>query len=331
MVLWLNGEGSQKQIQIKNELLKSSNIVNVSASSNGLARWNSSAGIDWPGKQPDQNFDVGVNYVDYDFQKTFQLELADGRFFSSEFPSDMSDACVLNEVAIQTMQMEDPIGKQVIWCKGTDFERRATIVGVLKDFHTESFRSQIRPFIFFPAEQGARLNIKIAPTNIGPTINEIRQIAKNIAPNYTFSHSFVDRELGLEYQTELFTGILVLYVAGIAIFITVLGLVGLASFSAERRTKEIGIRKALGATQKHILALLTKEFTGLVVVANIIGWPIAWYIANQWLQHFAFHINVGWWIFVLAALITLGLTLMTVSSHALKAAAKNPVDTLRYE
>ena len=129
----------------------------------------------------------------------------------------------------------------------------------------------------------------------------------------------------------MFTSVLVLYIAGIAIFITILGLIGLASFSVERRTKEIGIRKTLGATKKQIVALITKEFTSLVIVANLLGWPIAWYVANKWLQNFAFRISLGWWIFVLAGVITLGLTWMTVSLHAVRAASANPVDTLRYE
>ncbi|MBN1482278.1 FtsX-like permease family protein [candidate division KSB1 bacterium] len=330
VVVPLNGEAWSKQLEIKQELLKNANIQSVSISSNGLARWNSSAGIDWPGKQG-QVFDVGVNYVDGDFQKTFQLDVAEGRFFSPDYPSDLANACLLNETAIRAMQVENPVGKQIVWCKGTDFERTATIIGVLKDFHTESFHSEIRPYVFFPTEKSSRLNIKIATGNIGRSMRDIRLIMKNIAPHYTFSSFFVDQELLWQYQTEMFTGVLVLYIAGIAIFITILGLIGLASFSAERRTKEIGIRKTLGATKKQIIALITKEFTILVIAANLLGWPIAWYVADKWLQNFAFHISLGWWIFVLAGVITLGLTWMTVSSQAVRAASANPVDTLRYE
>jgi putative ABC transport system permease protein len=176
-----------------------------------------------------------------------------------------------------------------------------------------------------------RLNIKINPTNISRTRRDIQSIIKEIAPQYTFASFAATDELSWQYQTEVFTGVLVLYVAGIAIFITMLGLVGLVSFSAQRRTKEIGIRKALGASKKQIVALLAKEFTGLVIVANLFAWPIGWYAARQWLQNFAFHINVAWWIFALAGLITMGLTWITVSSHAVRAAAANPVETLRYE
>ncbi|MBN1562002.1 ABC transporter permease [candidate division KSB1 bacterium] len=331
VVLPLNGEAGQKQVQIKNELLRHSKILNATITTGGLAGWSSSAGLDWNGKRPDQIFDVGVNRVDYDFLQTFKMEMRQGRFFSREFSTDLSDACVLNETAVRAMEMENPIGKQVIWCKGTDFEQTATIIGVLKDYHTESFHTDIRPYILFPIERGNRLNVKIASTGVRQTLNDIRRIIKEIAPNYTFSVHFVDDEILGQYQTEILTRVIVFYVAIIAIFITILGLIGLVAFSAERRTQEIGIRKTLGATQQQIVLLLSKEFTSLVIIANLFAWPLAWYISSRWLQNFAFHISLEWWIFAVAAIVTIGLTLLTVSSHALRAASANPVEALRYE
>lgn len=331
VVLPLHGEAWQKQAQIKQILLQQTNIQNATVTSGSLVRWNSSASIDWPGKRKEQIFDVGRNDVDFDFLKTFNMEMADGRFFSTDFPSDIQNACVLNETAIKVMEIENPVGKEICWCKGTDFERKATIIGIIKNYHTESFHEQIRPFILFPTERGALLNIKVSPQDLNITLEQMKKTIKSIAPTFTFSPHFIDDEISELYQAEILTSVILTMVALIAIFITILGLLGLVSFITERRFKEIGIRKVLGATQKQILVLLSKEFTWLVILANIIAWPLAWIAGNQWLQNFAFRISLSWWIFFSAGMIILGLTLLTISAHTTRAARLNPAKSLRYE
>jgi len=327
----LNGDAWRNRVAIKNELITNSNIISASFTQGGLTGWNSSAGIGWEGKREDQIFDVGRNLVDYDYLETFKMKMAEGRFFSKEFPSDQGDACVLNESAIQAMEIKNPIGKTVAWIPDSPYERKATIVGVIKNYNTESLRGPIRPFILFCSDRGALLNVRIKPENMRNTITEMKEAIQKIVPNYTFSYNYLESELNGLYREEKITGGFIVYITLIAIIIASLGLFGLVSFSAERRVKEIGIRKVMGASSQNILTLLSKEFILLIIFANLIAWPISYYIMNKWLQNFAFHINLNPFMFLLSGFIVLFIALITVSFQSLKAAQTNPVNSLKYE
>ncbi len=331
LVLNLSGEAYANGQVIKSEIKQNANVAGATFMESTPAGWNSSAGISWPGKREDQIFDVGKNAVDYDYLETFKLIMAEGRFFSREYPSDVTDACILNEIAVDVMELENPVGKRVVWCPDTPYEREATIIGVVKNYHTESLRGAIRPHILFCTEQTGLLGINISPGKVGGTIEQIRESLKEISPMYSLNYFFLEDQLNSLYQEELLTGVFVTYIAAIAVFIACLGLFGLAAFSAERRLKEIGIRKVLGASLRDIVSLLSKEFLLLIILSNVIAWPIAYYLMKRWLQNFAFHTPLTLWQFVAAGAIIIIITLFTVGTQAIRAAHHNPVDSLKYE
>jgi len=339
VVLQSTGELKQRSQAIKNELLKNPDIIGVAFSAFSLVQWESAMSnvdLDWTGKTTSQNFVLGDNYVDYDFLKTFKMEMAQGRFFSSEFPTDASDACVVNEAAVKAMEMKNPIGKKITWRPGSQYENSSTIIGVIKDFNTQSLHQEIGPFVLSPIERmlkfmGNYMCIKIKSENISQSLKFIESKIKEFVPNDPFTYHFFDEELDNLYKAEQLLGKLTRYITFLAIFISCLGLFGLASFSVERRTKEIGVRKVLGASVSKVVLLLTKDFTKWVILANIIAWPIAYYAMNKWLQNFAYQINISVWTFLLAGALALVITLLTVSYQAIRAATANPVDALRYE
>jgi len=339
IVLQSMGELKQKIQAVKNELLKSPDIKSVTFSAFSPVEWESSmstVAMNWTGRTTDQDFIIGDNYVDVDFLETFGMEMAQGRFFSREFPTDSSDACVVNEAAIKAMQLENPIGKKITWRPGSKLENSRTIIGVIKDSHTQSLHHEIKPFVIQSIERIQKymanyMYIKIESSNIPKTLQFIESKIKEFVPNDPFVYRFFDEEVNRLYKAEQLTGHLVRYGTFLAILISCLGLFGLASFTTEQRTKEIGIRKVLGATISDILLLLTKDFTKWVLIANIIAWPVAYYAMHRWLQNFAYRTNIGIVTFIISALLALIIALLTVSYQAIKAALANPVEALRYE
>jgi putative ABC transport system permease protein len=231
---------------------------------------------------------------------------------------------VLNEAAIKEMGLKDPIGKQLL--------RQFHIIGIIKDFNFQSLHSNIEPLAIGINSRWYRyLAIKISPQNITETITYIESIVSRFSPGFPFEYRFLDEEFDTLYQSENRLGKMFSYFSILAIFISSLGLLGLASFMVEKRTKEIGIRKVLGASVSRIFLLLSQEFITWIFISNLIAWPIGWYIVNLWLKNFAYKTPLDWWVFVLAGLITGIIALITISSQTIKLSLSNPIKALRYE
>lgn len=316
---------------IKEKLLRNPDIENVTVSANSLIRWQTSMGIGWEGKDPANVFDVGRNWVDYDYAKTFQIDMVEGRFFSSEFPTDLNDAIVINEACVKSMGISDPIGRKITIAPGSSIEEKGTIVGVIRDHHTESAHTEIRPFLLSCTERGSRMCARINPKNIGGSISFLRETINEVVPDTRINFRFYDDMTYALYKDEVMTGIVVIYVTVIAIFISCLGLYGLAAFMAMQRAKEISIRRVLGASISSVISLMSREFLILVLVAGVIASPFAWYFLNHWLEGFAFRMTMGPGMYFSAVIIACVISLITVMSQAYRAAIRNPAETLRQE
>jgi len=271
--------------------------------------------------------------ADEDYLETMGLELAAGRFFSKEFTGD-SDTVVINETLAKEVGWDDPLGKIVRMTDVVDDEFVQipfTVIGVVKDFHFASLRENIRGYIIKLEPERGRLAVKVRPESLSGAIRSIETIWNEMIPTYPFEYTFLDDRFDSIYRTEQRIGKIFLAFTLITILVACLGLFGLASFTAEQRTKEIGIRKVLGASVPNVVLLLSRQYTKWVLLANVIAWPVAFFAMRTWLQNFAYRIDMGIWIFVLSGVMALLIALLSVSAKALKAAAANPVQSLRYE
>jgi putative ABC transport system permease protein len=270
--------------------------------------------------------------IDTDFIPTIGLEMVAGRNFSPEITTDSSKSILINQTAARQFGWNNPIGKQIQELDNWDTTK--TVVGVVRDFHVESLHNKILPLLIENEPSRFRfILIKIRPGSLSETLSFLKEKWKEIDPTATFDYWFLDdsESFSWHYQSEQRLSQIFSYFALLAIFIACLGLFGLASFTADQRTKEIGIRKAMGASISSIVMLLLKEFAKWILIANIIAWPIAYFTMNRWLQNFAYRINIGLGVFILAGSIAMVIALLTVCYQALKAARRNPVDALRYE
>jgi putative ABC transport system permease protein len=265
--------------------------------------------------------------VTYDFGKTIGWEFVKGRDFSRNFSTDGS-AIILNETAVRYMGLVDPIGKTIKW-NNNNF----TVIGVIKDLITGSpYEPALQCVYFLVNDIGPFITIRLNPDlSVGSAVGKIEPIFKKYNPSSPFAYSFVDEEYGRKFSAEQRIGTLANFFAILAIVISCLGIFGLASFVAEQRTKEIGVRKILGASIINLWGLLSKEFVVLVGVAFVIAAPLAWYFMERWLQQYAYRTTVPSWIIFLSGLIAMIITLSTVSFQAIKAALMNPVKSLRNE
>ncbi len=327
----LPAQAARQSAALKDELQAYPDVEGAAVSQNSLVRWQSSFGIWWEGKETDEMFDVGFNQVDYDYLTTFKMKMAAGRFFSREFVSDAEQAIVINEACRRKMGVTDPVGRKITVAPGSSIEFSGTIIGVIEDYHTESAHKEIRPFMLGLSEYGRTLCVEVAPDNIGGTIDFISGRISGMAPDARISYRFFDAEMRQLYRVEQLTGAVVVYVAAVAAFISCLGLFGLAAYTAQQRTKEIGIRKVLGASTAGIVRLLSSEFLLLVVLGGVIACPLAWYAMNRWLESFAHRMTLGPWVFLIAGFAALLAALATVSVQAIRAASANPIDSFRSE
>lgn len=276
-----------------------------------------------------------MNWVDGSFLQTLGLKVLSGRLFSTEFPSDTNFRMVLNEQAIKQIgfkNAEDATGKKVLvdW-EGQTY--RWEIIGVVKDFHFQDLHSEIQPY-GFQLNNVPRYNYLIAHAktpDINTVLNSMQKSWLQLNPNEPFEYSFLDEDFQKNYEADTRLAGIVKNFTIIAILISCLGLFGLATFSAEQRTKEIGVRKVLGASVGNVVGLLSREFLLLVLIAIVIASPITWFIMNEWLQDFAYRTHISWMVFVATAIIAIGIALLTVSFQAIKAAFANPVRSLRTE
>ncbi len=276
-------------------------------------------------------FNMQVWNIDYDYIPTMGMEMLKGRNFSPDFSGD-STGLIINEATAKVIGYNDPIGKKLYSSDGNAGNNTVyTIIGVVKNFNFESLRQNIGPLCFRLGYNKWATAFKVSATDIQALIKNIESKWKVMAPGMPFSYQFLDEAFDSMYRAEQRVGKVALSFAVLAILIACLGLFGLATYMAEQRTKEIGVRKVLGATVGNITTLLSKDFIKLVLIAAVLAFPVAWWAMNKWLQDFAFRIDIGWWIFVVAAVIALLIALLTVSSQAVKAALSNPVKSLRTE
>lgn len=312
----------------KEELLKNPHIFYSSSSNDVPGQTFSQSLLKLENSPSNKQSLLAVMFTDYDFIKTLGIKLQSGRFFSMDYPSD-SLSVVINETAARILNLKHPIG-EIINYPGINLHYK--IIGVVNDFNFESLHQKVRPLVIrLNTGQAAFMPIKLSSNDIERTVTFIKDKWKKFVPNKPFEYYFLDDELSKLYISEQKTMQLISVFSIIAIFIASLGLFGLAANTAERKTKEIGIRKALGATVSGVIFLLSKEFTKWVIIANIIAWPAAYYLMHNWLKNFAYRIEINWTVFVLSGTIALIIALATVSMHAIKAAMANPIKSLRYE
>jgi predicted permease len=322
------GNSNEKYESLKQELGKGQNVLAVSASFALPTRnFNSPGSPDWEGRPADKEVYMNVDFVDYDYFETMGIELVEGRTFSREFATDAEQAYIVNEELVRQMGMEAPVGKRFAF-----WEDWGTIVGVVQDFHFQSLHNKINPISFKMNPSWLRfLYIRIKPDDIPATLGFTKDTWNRIVPDYPFEYHFLDESFEGLYEAEQQMSAITNYFTILGIFIACLGLFGLAAFMAERRTKEIGIRKVLGASVLKLIYLLSSEFAKWVIVANVIAWPVAYVVAHRWLQNFAYRTNIYIGMFLLAAALSLFIALATVSFKALKTATANPSEALRYE
>jgi ABC-type antimicrobial peptide transport system permease subunit len=321
-----------KYKSVKQELLKRSDIINVTSANSLPLRIRNNNTVYWEGMRPGQAEMINFVCVDYDYFETFNMTMTHGRSFSPEHPTD-KDNYIINETALKMTGYKDPIGKMYATGISPNEYKKGVLVGVVKDFHGSSLHNEINPTVFFLWEMLPRwrMFVRLKSSNIPTTIEQVKKITNRFSPGFLFSYRFMDDQFNEMYQRDKNLLNLIEYFTFLAIFISFLGLLGLSSFMAERRTKEIAIRKVLGASNAGIVARLFKEFVFLIAIANVIAWPVAFNFMNEWIKDFAYHTDIGWLIFPLAGVISLSIALGTVSFQTYKAAYANPIDSLKYE
>src|SRR3989337_1230867 len=265
--------------------------------------------------------------VGYDFVKTLQLKLKEGRDFSTGYGTDSTNFMV-NESMVAKMGYQNPVGKRLSW--GSE---EGTIIGVLNDFHFYSMHTAIDPMVIRLNEKKkyGTILVRVEAGKTKDALAALEQVSKEVDPKIPFTYQFADEQYAKLYNNEQLMSRLASCFAIIAIFISCLGLFGLATFTAEQRTKEIGVRKVLGASVSNIVSLLAANFLKPVAIAMFIAFPVAWYVMNSWLQDFAYKIDIEWWMFAMAGLLIIAIALLTVSYQSIKAALGNPVKSMRTE
>ncbi|WP_221622247.1 ABC transporter permease [Larkinella rosea] len=311
---------------VKSELLQQPGVAGVTrANSNIVSIGMQTGATNWDGKQPGETMMIRPVAVNQDFIPFFKIKVDQG----ANFTGAVSDSVhfILNETAVRAARIKNPVGKRFkLW------DREGTIIGVVKDFHFASMKSRIEPSIFFyDPNRAGRMFIKTTGQDAPNVIATAGRLWKQYNAEYPFKYDFLDQTFDDLYKTEQRTGTLFTVFATIAIVISCLGLFGLVAYTAQVRTREIGVRKVLGATVPGIIQLLAKDFVKLVLIAIVIAVPVAWYAMDQWLQGFAYRISIEWWMFALAGLLALAIALLTVSFQSIKAAVVNPVKSLRSE
>jgi len=313
---------------LRNELKKSGAVVEMAESSSPLtAVWSNNGGFEWEGKHPDLQAEFATIWVTHDFGKTIGWEIKEGRDFTRGFATD-SAALIINEAAIKFMGVEDPVGMTMRW-GGKDYK----IIGVIKDMLMESPFKAVKQTVYLVDYNNVNwIDLKLDPNySLTEAVAKAEQVFKKVLPNVPFDYQFTDQEHEKKFATEVRIGRLSAIFAVLAVLISCLGLFGLASFVAEQRTKEIGIRKVLGASVGALWRLLSRDFVVLVMVASVIAVPLSYYLLSDWLSAYDYRTEISPWVFVFAVLGALAMTLATVSFQAIKAALMNPVKSLRSE
>jgi len=277
--------------------------------------------------------------VDYDYVKTLSLQIIAGRDFSKDMSTDKDHAWIINETAVKTLGFGTPqkaLGQTLYWHVWTmanpDSFKVGQVIGVVKDFNYKSLYDKVETAVLQIYPDAAwKVAIKIKAANLGNAINGVRNVWNKFSPEYPLEYKFMDENFQQMYTADDKLKSLLLIFTGVAIFVGCLGLFGLATYTAERRRKEVGIRKVLGATTQGLVLLLSKDFIKLVFISLLVASPVAWLVMNSWLQNFAYRINISWWVFALAGILAVMVAFFTISFQAIKAAVANPVKSLRTE
>jgi len=313
---------------MRNDLLKTGAVVEMAESSSPpTGVWSGRSGFDWPGKDPSLQAEFGAVAVTHEYGKTIGWQFKEGRDFSKEFATD-SSALVLNEAAVKFMNLKNPVGSTVKWD-----DENYKVIGVIKNMVMESPYDPVRQIVYsLKNEKLSFILIKINPSiSAVEALNKIQGVFQKYAPSSPFDYKFVDENFSRKFATEERIGKLASFFAALAIFISCLGLFGMASFMAEQRTKEIGVRKVLGASVFNLWKLLSKDFVTLVFISFFIAIPVSWFLMHNWLQNYEYRTSISLWVFVITGSMALLITLATVSFQAIKAALANPVKSLRTE
>lgn len=294
-------------------------VVDIGSVSTGSA--------DWEGHDTTYNPPIAQLSTDPDYLKTMQIQLKEGRWFQQGNEADKNNV-VLNETAVSELKINKPVVGQRFTFK----ERKGQIIGVVKDFKFKSLHDKTGPLVAFSDPNWfSFIMVRIAPGNTSRALEKIQKVWTKLVPDTPLEYNFLDETFNNLYKEDQKTSYLILVFAIIAVAISALGLFGLATFTAEQRTKEIGIRKVLGATVVNITTLLSKDFIKLVFIAILIATPIAFWAMNKWIENFAYRIDITWWTFVASGFFALLIALITISFQAIKAAVANPVKSLRTE
>ncbi|HTS44754.1 MAG TPA: ABC transporter permease [Puia sp.] len=330
-MLVIDTHGDDHGLTFKNEISSVPGVLSTAFSSSVPGGGNPGAYSEIENKSGEmQVANLDLYFVDFDYIPQYKMQMVAGRAFSKDFLSDTTQAMILNESALKLFGYSSP--KEAIGRKFSQWGRQGMIIGVVKDFHFRSLREEIKPLSMRIEPGGCNLvSANVSTANLQNTIKQIQSKWERIIPYRPFSYFFLDEFFNNQYRSEDKFGNLFLNFAILAIFISCLGLLGLASYSTIQRTREIGIRKVMGASVSNIVNLLSKDFLKLVLLAFVIATPVAWYAMNGWLRNFAYRININWWIFAGAGIAALLIALITVSFQAIKAAIANPVKSLRTE
>ncbi|HEV7350816.1 ABC transporter permease [Telluribacter sp.] len=339
IILPFANESMQQDFQvIKDELLQNPNIIAATASYGLPGGAFAGDGVKVPGKAED----IGINMflIDHDYIPTLDIKLVAGRNFSTKYGTDEEEAYIVNEATVKSFGWRSPqeaLGKELLWNKWApsnpaDTIKRGKVIGVVKDFHYKSLHHKIEPLVLHIHKPAYYAMVaRVRPENVAAALEFLKLKWQERAPEWLFEYELLDQQFARFYENEqIFRNLFVLFTS-LSIFIACMGLLGLATFMAQQRTKEIGIRKVMGASIAGIIVLLSKDFLKLVLVGIVIATPLAWYFMNEWLQSFSYRIDVEWWMFLLAGLLAIGIALLTVSFQSIKAAVMNPVDSLRGE
>ena len=323
----VSGALRQNLTAAKHEMLQHPNVLTLSSTTLKPTQisWRET-GWQWQGRLSDTEPIIAMMQADFNFLETFDMDMAEGMFFSEQNVKGSTNNIIINETFAKMMDLDNPIGTRA------SFRNNNYIVtGIIRDFNFMPLYSEIEPLVIFYNPGGSYIYLRILPQNIPRTISHMERVHKKFNPGIPFVYSFFDEEYNRIYRTDQRLSAIFRYFAALAIFISCLGIFGLAACTAERRTKEIGIRKVLGASVPGIVFNLSKEFASCVLVANIIAWPIAYFVMNKWLQNFAYRISINIWILAFSAALALFIAFLTITYHSIKAATANPVDSLRYE
>jgi putative ABC transport system permease protein len=320
---------------VKDRIAAVPGVIDVAASTFAPGRGYRLSIVQPEGFADDQPQTLSYLEIDHNYLPTYKMNLLEGRNFKKEFSTDPAQSVLINQTAARQFGWDDPVGKTMSNATLTDSGRvqlTRTVIGVVADFHQRSLHNKIAPLVIgnIPVEFWT-LSVRIAPENVSAILDEIEEAWKGFDPNRPFSFYFLDEAIDARYRSEERLGNITLIFSLLAIFIGCLGLVGMSAYTAEQRTKEIGIRKVLGASITAIVRLLSVRFLVFIAVANVIAWPVAYYAMHRWLENFAYRVNPQPWIFLLSMLLALTIAMITVSFQAVRAATVDPVKSLRYE